>query len=91
MIVPLHYNKTQKMSDKQVCKVTNNQQVTVVIDDVIDTNVYSTESEPPDKPVATLLRITWSISPGYEFNNLSLYINQTKQSFASTYQKEWLC
>ena len=35
------------MSNKQVCKVTNKQQVTVVIEDVIDTNVYSTESEPP--------------------------------------------
>jgi len=79
------------MTHKQVCKMTNKPQVTVVIDDIVDTNVYSTESEPLDKPVATLLRITWLISPGYEFNNLSLYINQTKQSFASTFQNEWLC
>lgn len=49
------------------------------------------ESEPLDKPIAIMLWITWSISPGYELNNLSLIINQTKQSFASTYQKEWLC
>ena len=54
-----------------------------------DYNIYSTESEPLDKPVAIMLRITWSISLGYELNNLSLLINQTKQSFASTYQKEW--
>jgi len=47
------------------------------------------ESEPLDKPVAIILRITWSISPCNELNNLSLIINQTKQSFASTYQKEW--
>jgi hypothetical protein len=47
------------------------------------------ESEPLVKPVATLLQITWSISPCNELNNLSLIINQTKQSFASTYQKEW--
>ena len=77
VIVPLHYNKIKKMSDKQVCKVTNNQQVTVVIDDV-DTNVYSTESEPLDKTVATLLQITWSISPGYELNNLSLFYNSNE-------------
>ena len=36
------------------------------------------ESEPPDKPFATLLQITWSISPGYELNNSSLIINRTK-------------
>jgi hypothetical protein len=47
------------------------------------------ESEPLDKPVAIMLRITWSISLCNELNNLSLIINQTKQSFASTYQKEW--
>jgi len=46
------------MTYKQVCIMTNKTQVTVVIDDIIDTNVYSTESEPLDKPVATLLRIT---------------------------------
>ena len=47
------------------------------------------ESEPLDKPVGIMLWITWSISPCYELNNLSLIINQTKQSFGSTYQKEW--
>ena len=78
VIVPLHYNKIKKMSDKQVCKVTKKQQVTVVIEDVIDTNVYSTESEPLDKTVATLLQITWSISPGYELNNLSLFYNSNE-------------
>jgi hypothetical protein len=31
------------MSDKQVCKVTNKQQVTVVIDDVIDTKEQKLE------------------------------------------------
>ena len=31
------------MSDKQVCKVTNNQQVTVVIEDVIDTKAQKLE------------------------------------------------
>ena len=31
------------MSDKQVCKVTNNQQVTVVIDEVIDTKEQKLE------------------------------------------------
>ena len=30
------------------------------------------ESEPLDKPVAIMLWITWSISPCYELNNLSL-------------------
>ena len=31
------------MSDKQVCKVTNKQQVTVVIEDVIDTKAQKLE------------------------------------------------
>ena len=28
--------------------------------------------------VATLLQITWSISPGYELNNLSLFYNSNE-------------
>ena len=43
VIVPLHYNKIKKMSDKQVCKVTKKQQVTVVIEDVIDTKAQKLE------------------------------------------------
>ena len=35
------------MSDKQVCKVTNKQQVTVVIDDVIDTKEQKLEQLKP--------------------------------------------
>ena len=27
----------------------------------------------------------------YELNSISLFINKTKQSFAKTYQNEWIC